>query len=109
MAKISVLITCAKSSGMSGRFCPTIEDHVPLADVDDWYRRQMSEHAWTEHDGETYCPRHNPADEGAIAMFTSEMYLPIGDSGWEARAPHGQYDVSLVRLEIRQRREGADA
>jgi hypothetical protein len=109
---IHVAIFCAGSRPSAGRFCAPIEDTVPLADVEHWHAKALAEHAWTvDADGETYCPKHNPADHGAPVELTSEEYRPLGDSGWEARAqmPEGsQAMAALALIEIRQRRGGDD-
>lgn len=107
---VHVAIGCARNSPSTGRFCAVLEDTVQLGDIERWYAEALAVHAWTvDGDGNAYCPRHNPADIGARVTFTSECYMPIGDSGWEARAivPEGlRADVSLASIEIRQRRGG---
>lgn len=109
---IHVAITCAESSPSTGRICPQIEDEIPAEDAADWYRNALAEHAWTvANHGNTYCPRHNPADVGAPVILNSEQYLPLGDSGWEARArmpADARCDVSFASIEIRQQRGGDD-
>ena len=110
---IHVAVFCAASQPSAGRFCAPIEDTVPLADVERWHAEVLAKHAWTvDEDGNTYCPRHNPADTGAPVELTSEEYRPLGDSGWEARArvpEDSRAMVSFALIEIRQRRGGDDA
>jgi len=107
-ATIHVAITCAKNGAATGRYCPTLEERIPAQDASAWYAATIAEHGWTvDDDGNAYCPRHNPADNGTPIILTSEGYLPLGDSGWEARArfPDGaRYDVSFATIEIRPRR-----
>lgn len=106
---IHVAIICAKNSpttGRSGRFCPALEDDIPVDDVSDWHAKTLAEHAWTvDDDGNAYCPRHNPDDAGTIWSVT-HVYRPIGDSGWEARLPEDW--SGGVDLEIRPCRGGDD-
>lgn len=110
---VHVSIGCARNSPSTGRFCAVLEDTVQLGDIERWYAEALAEHAWTVgEDGDTYCPKHNPADKGARVELTSEAYLPLGDSGWEARAlvPEGSIMMtSLALIEIRKQRGGDDA
>lgn len=111
-ATIHVAITCAKSSAATGRCCPALEECIPARDASAWYAATIAEHAWTvDDDGNAYCPRHNPADVGAPITLTSEAYLPLGDSNWEARVPRNPaFDVSFAHIEIRPiRGEATDA
>lgn len=102
---ISVALMCGGQSVTNGVRCPVLTDNVPVADVEAWYERQLAEHGWTMHDGRPYCPRHNPTKAGAIVDLTDQEYVPIGDSGWEARLPTG--GPSWAKVEVRQRRDGA--
>lgn len=110
---IHVAIVCAGNSSTGRRYCTPLEGVVPISDMHTWYAKTLAEHAWTvAEDGETYCPKHNPADRGAPVELTSEAYLPLGDSGWEARAlvPEGSIMMmSLALIEIRRQRGGDDA
>ena len=109
---IHVAIPCAGSRLSSGQYCPPLDGTVPLADVEAWHAKALAEHAWTVgEDGSTYCPRHNPAHRGAPVDLTSEEYLPLGDSGWEARArvpADSRATITFALIEIRQRRGGGD-
>ncbi len=102
-ATVHVAVTCAKSDSTGGRYCPALEEHILAQDASAWYAATIAEHGWTvDDDGDAYCPRHNPADIGAPITLTSEAYLPLGDSGWEARVPRNPaFDVSLAHIEIR--------
>lgn len=110
---IHVAITCRNSSPSTGRICPQIEDEIPAEETAGWYTAALAEHAWTvDADGNTYCPRHNPADIGAPVTLNSEQYLPLGDSGWEARArmpEDARFDVAFASIEIRQQHGDDDA
>lgn len=101
---------CARSRPSAGRSCQPIEGNIEVGDTADWYETALADHAWTvDDDGNTYCPRHNPSDIGAPITLTSEAYMPLGDSGWEARAripEDARFDVALATIEIRQRRGG---
>lgn len=111
--RVHVAIGCAMNSPSTGRFCAVLEDTVQLGDIERWYAEALAEHAWTvDDDGNAYCPRHNPAERGARVELTSEKYLPLGDSGWGARAlvPEGSIMMtSLALIEIRQQRGDGDA
>lgn len=110
---VHVAIGCARNSPSIGRFCAVLEDTVQLGDIERWYAEALAEHAWTvDADGNTYCPRHNPADIGAPVTLNSEQYLPLGDSGWEARArmpEDARFDVAFASIEIRQQHGDDDA
>ena len=107
---IHVAITCALNSASTGRFCPALEDNIRPEDAPAWHAATIAEHGWTmDADGYVYCPRHNPNDAGTPVALTSEGYLPIGESGWEARVPHNpRCDISFANIEIRPIREAAD-
>lgn len=110
---IHVLLVCEEERPFEyDRRCARFEATIPPEQAAQWMADQVHEHGWTVADGKTYCPRHNPADDGAPITLTSESYMPLGDSGWEARAlvPDfgSEFDVSFATIEIRQRRGGDD-
>lgn len=109
---IHVLLSCEsdRPSQFAPR-CARYEATIPPEQATQWMADRLREHGWTSIDGKNYCPRHNPADIGAPVTLTSEAYLPLGDSGWEARArmpEDARFDVALASIEIRQRRGGDD-
>lgn len=73
-------------------------------------RGTILDNAWTVEDGKPYCPRHNPADNGAIIEVKhGDDYQPIGTSGWEIRLPRDGSPIGWFKVEVRQtRKDGAE-
>lgn len=98
---IYVTLVCVKSRTSSGPGCPQYDEKINPEDATAWYRRTIAEHGWNIHGGETYCPAHNPTDAGQVVEVTRHpAYVPLGDSGWEARLPDS-LDWNAVPIEIR--------
>lgn len=103
---IYVTLVCAKSRTSCGPGCPQYDEKIDPEDAAAWFGRTVAEHGWTVHQGETYCPEHNPTDAGQVVEVPHHpAYAPLGESGWEARLPDS-LDWDAVPIEIRPIRTG---
>lgn len=103
---IHVALTCTRSTRYNGDPCTEFHATIDPAEAEAWYRRTITENAWTEEDRKPYCPRHDPADCGAVIQVKhGDDYEPIGDSGWEMRLPRDGSSIGHARVEVRQTRK----
>lgn len=105
---IHVTLTCTNNHGFtSGDPCPDFHATIEPYAAEAWYHRTILDNAWTIENGNTYCPRHNPADNGAILEIKNgDDYQPIGDSGWEIRMPRHRSAPRWTNVEVRKRPTG---
>jgi hypothetical protein len=106
---IGITLTCTRHAGFNSDPCPQFHATLEPFAAEAWYHGTILDNAWTVEDGKPYCPRHNPADNGAlIEVKYGDDYQPIGTSGWEIRLPRDGSPIGWFKVEVRQiRKDGA--
>lgn len=94
---VVVAILCERSRPGFGDQCQVLQKSLDAREVEDWAREAVKEQGWTVADGEYFCPRHDPAQQGEMVEIT-DTYQEIAP-GVRARLPVGS-SAFAWRIEI---------